>query len=154
MGGLTLVLNLIRRSLRAAGLHPLTRTVEATWEDDQDRAGSGCTFRCFLYDRCLLTALVDRWRLKTHTFHLPHWEMAPTLQDVTFLTGFPYADFPLAVYDIPATWCTEFLTRFQGVLSLDNGYREFSSTHGATLKWICQFYISLHNYCPLASIHM
>ena len=36
-------------------------------------------------DRSLLTALVDRWRLETNTFHLPCGEMTPTLQDVAML---------------------------------------------------------------------
>ena len=31
-------------------------------------------------DRSLLTALVDRWRPETNTFHLPCGEMTPTLQ--------------------------------------------------------------------------
>jgi hypothetical protein len=34
-------------------------------------------------DRSLLVALADRWRLETHTFHLPCGEMAPTLQDAS-----------------------------------------------------------------------
>ena len=38
-------------------------------------------------DRSLLSALVDRWRPETHTFHLPYGEMAPTLQDVAMLLG-------------------------------------------------------------------
>jgi len=38
-------------------------------------------------DRSLLSALVDRWRPETHTFHLPCGEMAPTLQDVAMLLG-------------------------------------------------------------------
>ena len=40
-------------------------------------------------DRSLLTALVDRWRPKTHMFHLPCGEMTPTLQDVAYLLGLP-----------------------------------------------------------------
>ena len=36
-------------------------------------------------DRSLLTAFVDRWRPKTHMFHLPCGEMTPTLQDVAYL---------------------------------------------------------------------
>ena len=38
-------------------------------------------------DRSLLTALVDRWRSETHTFHLPCGEMTPMLQDVAYLLG-------------------------------------------------------------------
>ena len=120
--------------MRAAGLLPLARMVEVTWEDDQDRVGGGRTSRCFPYDWCLLTVLVDRWRPETHTFHLPCGEMAPTLQDVTFLIGLPRVGFPLAAHNVPATWRTEFLERFQGVLPPNTGYREFSSTHGPSLK--------------------
>ena len=43
----------------------------------------------FKLDRSLLTALVDRWRPETHTFHLSCGEMAPTLQDVAYLLGLP-----------------------------------------------------------------
>lgn len=80
--------------------------------------------------------------------------MASTLQDVTFLTGLPCAGFPLAAYDLPATWRMKFLARFQQVLPLGSGYREFSSTHEPILRCICQFYVSLRNCCPLASIHL
>ena len=55
-------------------------------------------------------------------FYLSCREMAPTLQNVAFLSGFPYAGFPLAAHDVPATWCTEFLTRFQGVLPPNTDY--------------------------------
>ena len=39
------------------------------------------------YNSCALTALVDRWRPETHTFHLPCGEMTITLQDFTIITG-------------------------------------------------------------------
>ncbi|WVZ66532.1 hypothetical protein U9M48_015737 [Paspalum notatum var. saurae] len=44
-----------------------------------------------MIDNSLITALVDRWRPETHTFHVPYGEMAPTLQDVSYLLGLPIA---------------------------------------------------------------
>ncbi|CAN6310225.1 unnamed protein product [Urochloa humidicola] len=40
-------------------------------------------------DNAALTALIDRWRPETHTFHLPCGEMTVTLQDVVMLFGLP-----------------------------------------------------------------
>ena len=40
-------------------------------------------------DHYLILALVERWRPKTHTFHLPHGEMSMTLQDVKVIYGLP-----------------------------------------------------------------
>ena len=40
-------------------------------------------------DHCLISALVERWQLETHTFHFPHGEMSITLQDVEVILGLP-----------------------------------------------------------------
>jgi Plant mobile domain len=40
-------------------------------------------------DAPLLTAMVDRWRPETHTFHLPVGELTVTLQDVAYILGLP-----------------------------------------------------------------
>jgi hypothetical protein len=42
-----------------------------------------------IYNSCALTALVDRWHVETHTFHLPCGEMTVTLEDWAMITGLP-----------------------------------------------------------------
>ena len=60
--------------LRRAGLLPLALVVCAGLP---------------VMDALLLTAFVDRWRLETHTFHLPCGEVSITLQDVAMIFGLP-----------------------------------------------------------------
>lgn len=61
--------------IRRAGFLPLTRLVQARLPS--------------MIDSAALTALVDRWRPETHTFHLPAGEMTVTLQDVAMILGLP-----------------------------------------------------------------
>jgi hypothetical protein len=42
-----------------------------------------------IMDFTVLMALVDRWRLETHTFHLSCGETTVTLQDVIMILGLP-----------------------------------------------------------------
>ncbi|WVZ49915.1 hypothetical protein U9M48_001231 [Paspalum notatum var. saurae] len=46
-------------------------------------------------DPALLTALVDRWRPETHTFHLPCGEMTITLEDTAMILGLPMDGSPV-----------------------------------------------------------
>ena len=55
-------------------------------------------------DRSVLTALVDRWRQETHTFHLPCGEMAPMLQDVAYLLSLPIVGEAVGPRVVAASW--------------------------------------------------
>ena len=133
--------------LRDAGLLPLARMVQATEEDGAaggdeggDEAG-GDRSRRFPFDRSLLTALVDRWRPETHTFHLPFGEMTPTLQDVSLLLGLPIAGDAAFLPEAPAHWRADLLGRFEGVVPPAADHHVFgeAQTHGPTLRWLRQY---------------
>nr|CAE03903.2 OSJNBb0026I12.11 [Oryza sativa Japonica Group] len=79
--------------LREAGLLPMCRLVEAA-------AGNADPARRWTVDRSLVAALVDRWRPETHTFHLPCGEVAPTLQDVSYLLATFVEDWLLATEEV------------------------------------------------------
>ncbi|CAN0881825.1 Protein MAIN-LIKE 2 [Linum grandiflorum] len=53
----------------------------------------------------LCTALIERWRSETNTFHMYNGEMTITLEDVSFITGLPvdgsavFEEYPNKDYD-------------------------------------------------------
>jgi len=58
---------------------------------------------CFQHikmDHDLLTALIERWRRETHTFHLCVGEMTPILQDTTIMFGLPINERELTLMGI------------------------------------------------------
>jgi hypothetical protein len=60
-------------------------------------------------DRVLLTALMDRSRLETHTFHFCWGEMAPTLKDVAYLLGLPLTGDPIGPLCAPKDWAVDLI---------------------------------------------
>jgi hypothetical protein len=53
---------------------------------------------------CAITALVDRWRPETHSFHLPCGEMTVTLQDVSMILALPIRGQPVCVSSDSTDW--------------------------------------------------
>ena len=90
-------------------------------------------------DNCLLTCLVDRWRPETHTFHFRWGEMAPTLEDVSFLLGLPLAGQPIGPLQAPENWEHEMSLRFQGINP--NAGVFMSENHGPKLGWLLDFQV-------------
>ena len=129
--------------------------VEATEEDGAPVEDDGVVHagpersRRFPFDRSLLTALVDRWRPETHTFHLPFGEMAPTLQDVAMLLGLPIAGASAFPPDAPVNWRDDLLGRFDGVLPAEAApaYYHFATRqrHGPPLRWLSQFRVRMRS---------
>lgn len=63
-------------------------------------------------DRALVSALVDRWRPETHTFHMPCGEVTITLQDVAMILGLPVAGHAVTVN--PTESQNELVERYLG----------------------------------------
>jgi hypothetical protein len=132
-----------------AGLLPLARLVGGTldeWVDhpEMDDHGEPLQLRKrptkrFSYDRSLLTCLVDRWRPETHTFHFPLGEMAPTLQDVSYLLGLPLAGAAIDPLDAESGWLGTIQTRFLAAVPTARGLD--NDPHGPRFKWLGQFQV-------------
>ena len=119
--------------LRGAGLLTFCRLVEGFVENEGAR-------RKVTLDKSLLTALVDRWRPETHTFHLPCGEMAPTLQDVGFLLGLPLAGTPVGPRVISNSWKDHLEARFHNVQRRYGPPEPHpESSRGPSKKWFLQF---------------
>jgi hypothetical protein len=93
----------------------------------------------FNFDAPLIAAFMDRWRPKTHTFHLPVGEMTLSLEAAAMLGGLSCAGQAMGPIDIPTTWQANFVARFANVPRNDRAsapYLPFVDTHGPTWIWI------------------
>jgi len=122
--------------LRGAGLLTFCRLVEG---GPIGRHGRGRPR--LMIDNSLITALVDRWRPETHAFHMPCGEMAPTLQDVSYLLGLPIAGTAVGPRVVPASWKDDLEIRFAGVDRLDDlgALEPHPNARGPAKAWLLQF---------------
>ncbi|WVZ72122.1 hypothetical protein U9M48_020633 [Paspalum notatum var. saurae] len=122
--------------LRGAGLLTFCRLVEG---GPIGRHGRGRPR--LMIDNSLITALVDRWRPETHTFHMPCGEMAPTLQDVSYLLGLPIAGTAVGPRVVPASWKDDLEIRFAGIDRLDDlgALEPHPNARGPAKAWLLQF---------------
>ena len=81
---------------------------------------------------CAITALVDRWRPETHTFHFYAGEMTVTLQDVSLITGLPIKGEPICFSTASDGW-REIMV---GLIGREPGVQGKSA--GASYHWIAE----------------
>ncbi|WVZ86035.1 hypothetical protein U9M48_032879 [Paspalum notatum var. saurae] len=122
--------------LHSAGLLTLARLVEGgpVGRDGRDRPR-------MVIDPSLITALIDRWRPETHTFHLPCGEMTPTVQDVSYLLGLPIVGEAVGPRVIGRTWMEDVEVRFAAFGPSRPSWciGDAPSTRGPSKKWLLQF---------------
>nr|ABA97178.2 transposon protein, putative, Mutator sub-class [Oryza sativa Japonica Group] len=110
--------------LREAGLLPMCRLVEAA-------AGDADPARRWTVDRP-----------ETHTFHLPCGEVAPTLQDISYLLGLPLAGDAVGPVTTAVDWQDDLTARFALVQRAPHLPLEPLAHHrntGPTKRWLLQF---------------
>jgi hypothetical protein len=57
-----------------------------------------------VFNTMTITMMVDRWRLKTHSLHLPCGEMMVTLEDLAMILGLPIRGRPVTSCVESALW--------------------------------------------------
>jgi hypothetical protein len=108
------------------------------------------TKRKITLDRALLSGLVDRWRPETHTFYFRWGEMAPTLQDVSYLLRLPLAGHPIGPLKAPRNWAADMLAHFNGVRG-GVAFPDIDSSHGPKYGWLKEYQIY---YCFVISCNL
>jgi hypothetical protein len=83
-----------------------------------------------------LTAMIDRWRPETHSFHLPCGEMTTTLEDEAMILGLPIRGFAMTGNVVSDGWEAR-VAAFLGrpLPNLESGKKRPSS--GVPLRWLC-----------------
>ena len=96
------------------------------------------------FNAAAISALVDRWRPETHTFHLRAGEMTPTLQDVSMILGLPIEGEPLCMNTDSDGWRRQMEDLIgRAPPDLENKAKD-RVTAGASYKWIVDNFV----HCP------
>ena len=98
-------------------------------------------------DAPLLTAMVDRWRPETHTFHLPCGEMTVTMEDVAMILGLPLEGIPVTGIIDSDNW-RDMVEQLIGLRppAPPEGVRD-RKTSGVSSAWLKANF----NHCPQAA---
>jgi Plant mobile domain len=86
----------------------------------------------------LISAIIERWRRETHTFHLPVGEMTVTLEDVSCLWGLPINGY-LVIGFADDNWEEDVLQAF-GRLKWAS-FRRPSGTYHMSTNWLCESWV-------------
>lgn len=97
-------------------------------------------------DNPLISALVERWRRETNTFHLNVGEMTVTLKDVALLTGLAIDGEP--VIGLTHTSCSSVCERYLG-RAPESGY---TSGGMVKLSWLKEFFSRCPDDAPIEVI--
>ncbi|KAK7316722.1 hypothetical protein RJT34_00392 [Clitoria ternatea] len=113
-----------------------------------ERAGFGYlrSIPAISLDNPLISALVERWRRETNTFHLNVGEMTVTLKDVALLLGLAIDGEP--VIGITYTTCSSVCEKYLG-RSPETGY---TSGGMVKLSWLKEFFSRCPEDAPLEVI--
>jgi hypothetical protein len=95
-----------------------------------------------MLDSSLQSALVDRWRPETHTFHLRCGELTPTLKDVSLITGLPISGKPLVSTTFSSNWPDNVRVRLDTKVP-NSGTRGGRRSRGVPMIWLTELY---HKY--------
>ncbi|XP_066162283.1 uncharacterized protein [Oryza sativa Japonica Group] len=85
-----------------------------------------------------LTALVDRWRPETHSFHLPSGEMTITLQDVAMILALPLRGHAVTGRTETPGWHAQMQQLFGIPLNIEQGQGGKKKQNGIPLSWLSQ----------------
>jgi len=98
-----------------------------------------------VHNSTAITALLDRWRPETHTFHLPLGEMTITLEDMAMISGLPIDGRALTGKVLPQGW----KQRVRGLIGVEpepwtNPNKKDPRSNGVLYSWIREHRV----YCP------